>query len=138
MLSDGYPPWERGGAQKIASQLAEGHRERGHEVGVLTGVTDRTEAGRATANGVEVRTLWTPKPRSLFPYLTLYNPFVVRKVERAPVVKTYHDAGTVAYGDLTGFLEDREPNEPLSPADYRVSPCRQLRSEGIRYNPIRN
>lgn len=177
LLSDGYPPWDRGGAQKIAAQLATGYADRGHEVGVVTAVADRKEAGRATSNGVPVRRIWTPKPRSVLPYLTLYNPFVVRKLgptldrfdpdvvhvhnahylsnaalriaaERAPVVETYHDAGTVSYGELTGYLADPpeggdlasllEGDRPIPPSEYRVSPWRQLRREGVRYNPIRN
>lgn len=139
VLSDGFPPWDRGGEQKIAARLAEGYAERGHEVG---GVTDRWEAGWATANGAAVRTLWTPKPRSILPYLT-FNPFVVRSVERAldafgpdvahahnvhylsnaavraatnhgPVVKTYHDAGTVSYGERATWTTRRRvgPSRP--------------------------
>ena len=57
LFSDGYPPWARGGAQKIAAQLAAGYRERGHEVAVVTAVTEPSAAGRATAAGVEVRKL---------------------------------------------------------------------------------
>jgi glycosyltransferase involved in cell wall biosynthesis len=168
VLSDGYPPWDRGGAQKIAAQLAEGYAERGHDVAVVTAVADRTDAGRATPSGVPVRNIWSPKPRSVLPYLTLHNPFVVRKLgraldafdpdavhahnvhylsnaglraaaERAPVVKTYHDAGTASYGELTGYLDDPPSGEePIPPDDYRVSPWRQFRSEGFRYNPLRN
>ncbi|WP_435179259.1 glycosyltransferase family 4 protein [Halorussus sp. AFM4] len=168
VLSDGYPPWERGGAQKIAAQLAEGYRDRGHEVGVVTAVADRSDAGRATAGGVRVRKLWSPKPRAILPYLTLYNPFTVRKLgraldafapdvvhahnahylsnaalraaaDRAPVVKTYHDAGTVSYGELTGYLDDPPAgDEPVPDEAYRVSPWQQLRREGLRYNPVRN
>ena len=133
LLSDGYPPWERGGAQKIAAQLAEGYRERDHEVLVVTGVTDRRTAGRATAAGVEVRKLWTPKPRLPLPYLTVHNPIVVGPVgralddfdpdvvhdhnahylsnavlraaeRRAPVAKMFHGAGTVSYGELTHYV----------------------------------
>ena len=168
VLSDGYPPWDRGGAQKIAAQLAEGYRDRGHEVGVVTAVENRSDAGRATANGVRVRRIWSPKPRAILPYLTLYNPFVVRKLgraldafdpdvvhahnahylsnaglraaaERAPVVKTYHDAGTVSYGELTGYLDDPPAgDEPIPEGEYRVDPRRQFRREGLRYNPVRN
>ena len=164
LLSDGYPPWERGGAQKIAAQLAAGYRERGHEVVVVTAVTERSAAGRATANGVDVRKLWTPKPRAVLPYLTVHNPFAVGPVgraldgfdphvvhahnahylsnaalrsaaRRAPVVKTFHDAGTVSYGELTRHVAG---GEPVSADEYRVSPRKQLRREGLRYNPIRN
>lgn len=168
LLSDGYPPWERGGAQRIAAQLAEGYRERGHEVEVVTAVADRDEAGRENANGVRVRTLWTPKPRTVLPYLTLHNPFVAREIgraldafdpdvvhahnvhylsnaslraaaRRAPVVKTFHDAGTVSYGELASYLADPPTgDEPIPVEAYRVSPWRQFRREGLRYNPIRN
>ncbi|NEU56559.1 glycosyltransferase family 4 protein [Halorussus sp. MSC15.2] len=168
VLSDGYPPWDRGGAQRIAAQLAEGYDERGHEVAVVTAVENRADAGRATTNGVAVRKLWSPKPRSVLPYLTLHNPFVVRRIgrvldafdpdavhahnvhylsnaglraaaERAPVVETYHDAGTVSYGELTGYLDDPPAGDrPIPAEEYRVSPRRQFRREGLRYNPVRN
>ncbi|MFC4449627.1 glycosyltransferase family 4 protein [Halorussus aquaticus] len=168
VLSDGYPPWDRGGAQRIAAQLAEGYDDRGHEVAVLTAVERRADAGRATANGVAVRKLWSPKPRSVLPYLTLHNPFVVRRIgrvldafdpdavhahnvhylsnaglraaaRRAPVVETYHDAGTVSYGELTGYLDDPPAGDrPIPAEEYRVSPRRQARREGLRYNPLRN
>lgn len=168
VLSDGYPPWDRGGAQKIAAQLADGYRDRGHAVGVVTAVADRSDAGRVTAGGKPIWKLPTPKPRSVLPYLTLHNPFVAEGVgraldafdpdvvhvhnahylsnaairaaaERAPVVETFHDAGTVSYGELAGYVERRDPGDgPVSSDEYRVSPWRQLRREGWRYNPLRN
>lgn len=168
VLSDGYPPWDRGGAQRIAAQLAAGYRDRGHDVRVVTAVEDRSKAGLAVADGVPVRRIWTPKPRRVLPYLTLYNPFAVRKLgrtldafdpdavhvhnahylsngairaaaRRAPVVKTFHDAGTVSYGELTGYLADPPAgDEPIPAGRYRVDPRRQFRREGLRYNPVRN
>ncbi len=168
VLTDGYPPWERGGAQKIAAQLARGYSERGHRVSAITTVDDRRERGRSREHGVDVHRLYTPKPRALLPYLTVYNPFVVPRCRRLldrltpdvvhahnchwlsngavraaadgrPVVETFHDAGTVAYGDFTAFL-DRVPvgrGRVPRPA-YEVDPLRQARDAGLRYNPLRN
>jgi glycosyltransferase involved in cell wall biosynthesis len=135
LFSDGYPPWDRGGAQRIAAQLAEGYAEHGHETHVVTTVTDRSEAGRSVENGVVVHRLWTPRPRSLLPYLTVRNPLIDRALPDVlvdvapdvvhahnvhylsnaclriadehglPIVKTFHDAGTVSYGELTTVAE---------------------------------
>ncbi|RBI62209.1 hypothetical protein DMJ13_10020 [halophilic archaeon] len=167
LLSDGYPPWERGGAQKVAAQLAEGYVRRGHDASVVTTVTDRDAVGRSTENGVAVHRVWSPRPRGLLPYLTLHNPAVAGPVERlldrlapdvvhahnvhwlsnaalraaaerAPVVKTFHDAGTVAFGDFDAFLDDVPVGDPVTAAAYRHPRRRQVREAGLRYNPVRN
>ncbi|WP_101297918.1 glycosyltransferase family 4 protein [Halegenticoccus soli] len=170
VLSDGYPPWEHGGAQKIAAQLADGYARRGHEVSVVTTVTDRKERGRIRRGGIDVHRIYAPRYPALLPYLTVYNPFTARACERAlaliapdvvhahnvhwlsnrslraaaergvPVVKTFHDAGTVSYGELTCFVESDPPTgkERIPASAYRVTPRRQLRRQGLRYFPLRN
>lgn len=168
VLSDGYPPWERGGAQKIAAQLAHAYHTRDHRVSVITTVTDRREVGRSLIDGVDISRIYSPKPRPLLPYLTVHNPFTVpacrrvldelspdvvhahnthwlsNRVLRAaadgrPVVKTYHDAGTVAHGDFDRFV-GRVPigRGPVPRRVYAVSAVRQAAKHGLRYNPIRN
>lgn len=167
LLSDGYPPWDRGGAQKIAAQLAAGYAERGHEVTVLATVSDRGDVGRDVVDGVTVRRLYTPRPDRLLPYLTVYNPFVAgacaRALDRAapdvvhahnvhwlsnaslraaarhaPVVKTYHDAGTFAYGEFTSVVDDTPVGGPVPEGACRATPLRQVRDQGVRYVPLRN
>ncbi|WP_227354117.1 glycosyltransferase family 4 protein [Haladaptatus salinisoli] len=170
LLSDGYPPWERGGAQKIAAQLARGYAERGHRVSVITTVDAPSDVGRTVLDGVEAYRIYSPRWPTLLPYLSVFNPFVAPECGRLldlldpdvvhaqnvhrlsnrslrlaaergiPVVKTYHDAGTVSYGELTHFVE-RHPTEGKRriPADrYRVNPWRQFREQGARYFPLRN
>ena len=184
VLSDGYPPWEDGGAQKVAAQLATGYRDRGHDVSVVTTVAEPGETDVGTVDGVAVHRLHTPKPEPLLPYLTVHNPFVAGDVGRAldrvapdavhahnahwlsnaslraagerdlPVVKTFHDAGTVSYGEHTHVAENvpmdspgsaasavgegGTPPAPTPTAAYEVDPWRQLREQGPRYNPLRN
>ena len=167
LLSDGYPPWERGGAQKIAAQLAAGYADRGHEVAVVTTVTDRANVGRDVVDGVTVHRLYTPRPHRLLPYLTLHNPFVagacgsilddvdpdvvhahnvhwlsnasLRAAARhAPVVKTYHDAGTFAYGEFTALVEETPVSGAIPQGAYQASARRQAREQGLRYFPPRN
>ncbi|MFC6824412.1 glycosyltransferase family 4 protein [Halopelagius fulvigenes] len=170
LLSDGYPPWERGGAQKIAAQLAEGYARRGREVAVVTTVPDRSETGESVVSdaGVGVRRLWTPRWRRALPYLTVSNPLAARGVADfldgfdpdaihvhnahylsnaavaaagecdAPVVKTYHDAGTFAYGEYTAHVADAPRNLPVAGSAYRADPVRQAREQGLRYFPLRN
>lgn len=168
LLTDGYPPWECGGAQKIAAQLAWGYARRGHDVTAVTTVEDTTSVGRSIVDGVTVHRLWTPRLRSVLPYLTVYNPLVVGDVRRivatvdpdvvhahnvhylsngslhavsqlgVPVVKTFHDAGTISYGELTAHVEDGTPTDPVPIEAYEIDPIRQSREVGLRYNPIRN
>ena len=168
VLSDGYPPWERGGAQKIAAQLAEEYARRGNDVTVLTTVADRNDTGNSTVRGVCVRRVWSPRWRRGLPYLTLYNPFAAPGVARrlraadpdaihvhnahylsnralsaagacdAPVVKTYHDAGTFAYGEYTAHVADAPRDLPVPGSAYRADPVRQAHEQGLRYLPVRN
>lgn len=169
VLSDGYPPWEEGGAQRIASQLATTYRQYGHEVSVITTVPNRTDTGATRVEGVSIYRIWTPRfPRTLA-YIRPINPFIVRPVRRLladlspdvvhahnihrlsnmslhlatnqgiSVVKTFHDAGTVSYGELTHFIEENPPEgtEPVPATDYQVSPWRQFRQQGPQYFPLR-
>ena len=168
VLSDGYPPWERGGAQKIAAQLARGYRDRGHRVSVVTAVAAPGDAGASLVDGIDVRRIYSPKPRRLLPYLTVHNPFTTRPCRRLfdrlspdvvhahnchwlsnralgaaadgrPVVKTFHDAGTVAYGDYDAYLDDVPVGRgEVSQSAYAVDPRSQALAQGLRYNPLRN
>ncbi|MFC7157358.1 glycosyltransferase family 4 protein [Halomarina halobia] len=170
VLSDGYPPWDCGGAQAIARQVAEGYARRGHEVSALATVADRDAVGRSARGGVTVYRTHSPRPKPLLPYLTVHNPFTVGPCRRLldrlspdavhahnvhwlsngclraaaarsiPVVKTFHDAGTVAYGELTHFLEgDASAGGGRVPvAAYRVDPWYQLKRQRLRYFPLRN
>ena len=136
VLTDGYPPWEHGGAQKIARQLATAYADRGHDVSVITTVEDEADVGRTRADGVTVDRLHLPRRPRLLPYLRVYNPSVLDDVGRLydaiepdvvhahnvhylstaslrlaerrsiPVVKTFHDAGDVVCGELTAFLDE--------------------------------
>ncbi|WP_247729039.1 glycosyltransferase family 4 protein [Halovivax limisalsi] len=175
LLSDGYPPWDAGGAQTITARLAEGYVDNGHDAHVITTVDDRADRGRSIENGVVVHRVWTPRPRCVLPYLTLRNPLVADALpglltdiapdvvhahnvhylsneslriadERGlPVVKTFHDAGTVSYGELT-TVADRAPDGFADDADapalpdsaYKVSPVEQALEQKLRYVPIRN
>ncbi|WP_254546563.1 glycosyltransferase family 4 protein [Halomarina pelagica] len=169
VLSDGYPPWDRGGAQTIAAQLARGYARRGHDVSALATVADRDDVGRSAREGVTVYRTYSPHPDRLLPYLTVHNPFAVGPCRRLldrlapdvvhahnvhwlsngclraaarrsiPVVKTFHDAGTVSYGELTHFVEDVPVGEGrISAAAYRVDPWYQLKRQRLGYFPLRN
>lgn len=168
VLTDGYEPFERGGAQRVAARLAEGYVGRGHEVTAITTAPTLGERGRSVRNGVAVRRVFTPRTDRLLPYLSVCNPYAEMRVgqilddvapdvvhahnlhrlskrplraaadREIPVVKTFHDTGTVTYGELTGFVEDGPPPEPVPAWAYHVDPWEQLREEGLRYNPLRN
>lgn len=169
VLSDGYPPRQQGGAQRIAAQLAEGYRERGHQVDVIATAGQPATDGR-TVEGVPVHRVYTPRPRALLPYLSVANPWTAPRVGRlvdelspdvvhahnvhwlskeaiaqasrrgVPVVKTYHDAGTFAYGELghQAFGYGPEDEEPPAAEAYEVNPLAQCRRTGPRWFPLRN
>lgn len=166
VLSDGYPPWEDGGAQRVAAQLAEGYRERGHQVTVITTARDRADDGSTEAGGLPVHRLYSPRPRALLPYLSVVNPLSSPRVgtilgdvepdvvhahnvhwlgkgtlvearrRGLPVVKTYHDAGTFAYGEYAAHVD--EAASAAGSQRYEVNPLAQWRREGWRYFPFRN
>ena len=56
-----------------------------------------------------------------------------------PVVLTYHDAMSVAYGKVTDVPEGITPSEALSEGvSYEVSALEQFRKHQFRYFPLRN
>lgn len=101
MLSDTYPPVNRGGAGEVASLVADGLALRGHEVCVVTsGRGADRESARDTARpnappdlkalrlsgrgnaGVSVRRIRTPVPAIARRHLSILNPVAVAGVWR--------------------------------------------------------
>jgi len=87
VLSDTYPPVNRGGAGEVASLVADGLALRGHEVCVVTSGrgADRESArdtgGRGNA-GVSVQRIRTPVPAIARRHLSILNPVAVAGVWR--------------------------------------------------------
>ncbi|MFA6428767.1 MAG: glycosyltransferase family 4 protein [Candidatus Buchananbacteria bacterium] len=84
ILSDGFPPDNAGGAERIASNMYQGLRNRGHEVFVLT-TTPKKSQENLGAEGI-YRLYIKSYPQIWRAYLGLYNPFVVRRATK--IIKT--------------------------------------------------
>ncbi|NDB21036.1 MAG: hypothetical protein EB020_09205 [Proteobacteria bacterium] len=87
VLSDTYPPVNRGGAGEVASLVADGLALRGHEVCVVTSGRDADresarDTGRRGNAGVSVRRIRTPVPTIARRHLSILNPVAVAGVWR--------------------------------------------------------
>ncbi len=87
VLSDTYPPVNRGGAGEVASLVADGLAARGHEVCVVTSGrgADREATGGIGGPGnagVGVRRIRTPVPAIARRHLSILNPVAVAGVWR--------------------------------------------------------
>lgn len=85
VLSDGWPPVARGGAEVVAFGLARAYRSAGHTVAVATttrGPAKFTEATCSPVDGVQKFELTTSYPKLLRPYFSLWNPTGAAHVRR--------------------------------------------------------
>jgi len=81
-LSDDFPPESFGGAGLMAFILAGGLKERGHELSVITTVQDKSKEGVMEYEGVKLYRIYSSYHRIFVNYLSLYNPFILPKVEK--------------------------------------------------------
>ena len=81
-LSDDFPPQSFGGAGISTYDLACGMKKAGQEVYVITTCRNRDEAGKSNYNGIEIWKIASNYPGKLRAYLSLYNPPVIRQLEK--------------------------------------------------------
>lgn len=79
ILSDGFPPYQQGGAEKMAALLAKGYHQRGHDVVVITTVQKREEEQCVQWKGLKVYRLYSSYHERWRAYLSLYNPQIIKK-----------------------------------------------------------
>lgn len=82
-ITDSFPPESVGGAGQVVLDLANGVRERGHRVAVLTMTQDKARVGTDVFKGIPVTRLyfWYPT-KFLRSYFSMYNPFLRGSIRR--------------------------------------------------------
>lgn len=168
LLNDDFPPHSRGGAGVVAANLANGLKDAGHQVCVITTVRSAADEGETQINGVRVFRLRATYHERWRAYLSLRNPQVIGRVAklfaelRPDVVHahnihhylSYHclklakDAGAKVFltaHDVMLFHYGKlshfiNPADRECPTnpDYSVGAWNQFREYRLRYNPLRN
>jgi glycosyltransferase involved in cell wall biosynthesis len=168
VLSDTFPPHNKGGAGIITYRLARQLHQEGCQVSVIATRPEPGPVEIATREGLRVHTLPSQYPERFMAYLGLYNPLVLPSVRRImeevdPDVvhahnvhlhlsfhslKLAHDLGKPAFytpRDVMTFAYGKffqfiDFNDTSLPGqfDYRLSPWDSLRRYRFRYFPLRN
>ena len=82
ILTDSYPPENLGGAEVVASNIANRLALRGEDVLVLTTTKERDKEGDFMLGKVRVKRIYSNYNERWRAYLSLYNPMVVKKIRR--------------------------------------------------------
>lgn len=166
ILSDRIPPENRGGAGRVAWQLAKGLYKNGHEVYVIAATEGK--AFEEKRDGIPTYHLHSAYPRRFVPYLALYNPQTSGALKRLfsqlqpDVVNAHnvhvdlsyyalviahrmgfatvfnsHDVMPFAYHRLRHHIDPTRCGV-TSPQLYRLPRWYNLRENRFRYNPFRN
>ena len=80
VMSDGFPPYRRGGAETVAHGITTEYVRQGHDVSVLTTVQTTDEVGSETTAGPEIHKVYASYHHRWTAYRGLYNPQSVRAV----------------------------------------------------------
>lgn len=168
ILSDGFPPEQQGGAERVAALLALEYRRQGHKVSVVTTTRHRENEGVREWRGVKVYRLYVNYHERWRAYLSIYNPWVVGRVrqimlnEQPEVVHAHNIHFYLSYHSLAiarkmgypviltlhdamtvdyGKFIQGIPLNDLSDrpnVDYHVNPWRTFLTYRLRYFPLRN
>ena len=82
ILQDDFPPRSLGGAGMVAFSLARGLKKAGWDVFVVTAVGDKKDEGEIEYEGLKIFRICANYHERWRAYLSLYNPQVVKKVEK--------------------------------------------------------
>jgi len=168
ILSDGFPPIIKGGAEQVAFNLARSFHNLGNEVYVITTVRDKTEVNIFNKDGLKIIRIYSDYHERWRGYLSIYNPQTVKKVEKIikeinpdvihvhnihyhlsyaslKIAKKYCDRVFLTAHDVMLFhygklIEFINPNNLSIPEtfNYKISPWQQIKRFKKRYNPFRN
>jgi len=159
ILSDSFPPFNTGGAERIAHNLFNGLKQKNHQVFVITTVQNKTQEG---TNNDGIYRIYTPRYAERWrQYKCLYNPYCVREVKKIirkiqpdivhvhnihyylsyyslkiakkhakAVFLTAHDALLFHYSKMTEFNYEKN--------NYKISVWQLIKRFKKRYNPFRN
>ncbi|MBU3925554.1 glycosyltransferase family 4 protein [Patescibacteria group bacterium] len=159
-LADDFPPKSLGGAGIVACDLADGLKKRGYEIFVITTVQKKEEEGNINMFGFNIFKIYSNYHPRWQPYLSLYNPKTILKVEKIikrikpdivhahnihyhlsydslRVAKKYAKAVFLTAHDVmlihTGKLMPKNGN-----CMFKLSALDQIKDAKKRYNPFRN
>ncbi len=154
-LSDDFPPASFGGAGIVAADLATELAKRGHEVIVITTVSNQSDVGVMEYEGVKLYRLYSKYPERFRAWISLYNPWITGKVDRIlrefkpDVVHAHNIHYHLSYQSLA--LAAKYTKKVFLTAHdamlvhygkvdriKNISPLRQMHEYGFAYNPLRN
>lgn len=167
-LSDEFPPAVIGGAGVAAHRLAMAMHDKGNEVIVITVVSNREKVGVFNRDRIKTYQIYSRYHERWRPYLSLYNPWVVKKVkeivnnEKPEIVHahnihihlSYHSLKIAKKSGANVFLTahdmmlfhydklteniDTSFTDTPKNISYKISAIKQLKRFKKRYNPFRN
>ena len=161
-LSDDFPPQSFGGAGISTYDLALGMKKTGQEVSVITTCRRESEAGEMDYNGLKVFRIASDYPARWRAYLSIYNPQVLRKLERKlkelnpdvvhinnvhfylsyysiKLSKQYAKKVVFTARDAMSFSFGKlETEKYLKNLDARITWLDSLKQARRRWNPFRN
>lgn len=168
ILQDDFPPHAKGGAARVAYNLAHAYQECGHEVLVITTVQNYDEVGTQTVDGFLVEQVYSQYHARWRAWRCLYNPQTISKlhstikdfkpdVVHAHNVHLYLSYATLKIAKKSGakvfltahdtqlFMYGKLMNFTPKSCEglkigfnYRVSWIDEIKRMRWRYNPIRN
>ena len=168
VLSDGFPPHYRGGAEAVAQRIANEYVRQGHSVVAITSVQATEDVGREESDGLTIRRVYASYHPRWAAYRGLYNPQTVSQVARAlkdegPDIVHVHNIhrylsyhclkvasalgipALLTFHDTMSFDYGKstqfvDPNDlsDQPSASYKISPLPTLAANRLRYFPLRN
>ena len=168
VMSDGFPPYRRGGAETVAQGITTEYVRQGHDVSVLTTVQTQDRVGSETTAGPEIHKVYASYHHRWTAYRGLYNPQSIPAVRdilpqlRPDVIHvhnihrylSYHCVKVAADLDIPVALTlhdamsfdygkftgfvDPDDLSDRPRTAYRLSRFRTLTRYRFRYFPLRN
>lgn len=162
ILSDSFPPYIPGGAEKSIFNLAQVLRQRGHQIFVITTCRKKSAEENLDYQGLKVFRIFADFHDRWRSYLSLYNPQTVEKVTKLmkeikpdivhannihwylsyhclKIAKKYSKKVFLTARDLMLFNYGKLATKRyLERLDAHTSWLNHLNQAKIRYNPFRN
>jgi len=168
ILSDGFLPIIKGGAEQVVFNLAKSFQEKGHQVFIISTRQDKLLPEEEIYRGLKIFRIYSNYHEHWRGYLSIYNPQTVKKVEKIikevkpdvvhahnihyylsyyclKIAKKNSRAVFLTAHDVMLFhygklVEFINPNDLSIPKtfNYRITPWQQIKRFKKRYNPFRN
>src|SRR3989344_1700992 len=166
ILSDSYATG--GGAAQVTRFMAQGLKNRGHDILVVISTQDKTLADSKIIDGIEVRKIYTDYNLFWRAYRGLYNSPAIKEIKKIinnfkpDVVQAHNIHSYISYHALKiakksgakvfltahdvqlfhygKLVEFIDPNNLTVPEkfNYKINALQQIKRYGKTYNPLRN